>query len=36
MDHLGLSEKLRNNIHLQYYDSGHMMYIRDEDLAKLK
>ncbi len=36
MDHLGLSEKLRNNIHLQYYEAGHMMYLRDEDLAKLK
>ncbi|MBZ5527183.1 MAG: peptidase S10 [Acidobacteriia bacterium] len=36
MDHLGLSPKLRANIHLQYYDAGHMMYIREEDLAKLK
>jgi carboxypeptidase C (cathepsin A) len=36
MDHLGLSAKLRANIHLQYYDAGHMMYIREEDLSKLK
>lgn len=36
MDHLGLSENLRKNIHLQYYEAGHMMYVRDEDLAKLK
>jgi carboxypeptidase C (cathepsin A) len=36
MDHLGLPEKLQKNIHLQYYDAGHMMYLRDEDLAKLK
>jgi carboxypeptidase C (cathepsin A) len=36
MEHLGLPEKLQNNIHLQYYDAGHMMYLRDEDLAKLK
>ncbi|MBZ5702671.1 MAG: peptidase S10 [Acidobacteriia bacterium] len=36
MDHLGLSDKLRGNIHLQYYEAGHMMYLRDEDLAKLK
>lgn len=36
MNHLGLPENLRKNIHLQYYDAGHMMYVRDEDLAKLK
>jgi len=36
MEHLGLPEKLQKNIHLQYYDAGHMMYVHDEDLAKLK
>ena len=36
MEHLGLPEKLAKNIHLQYYDAGHMMYLRDEDLVKLK
>ena len=36
MDHLGLSPNLRKNIKLQYYQAGHMMYLRDEDLAKLK
>jgi carboxypeptidase C (cathepsin A) len=36
MDHLGLSSNLRKNIKLQYYEAGHMMYVRDEDLAKLK
>jgi len=36
MDHLGLPEKLRANIHLEYYDAGHMMYLREPDLAKLK
>ncbi len=36
MDHLGLSDKLRSNIHLQYYQAGHMMYLRDADLAQLK
>jgi carboxypeptidase C (cathepsin A) len=36
MEHLGLPEKVQKNIHLQYYDAGHMMYLRDEDLAKLK
>jgi carboxypeptidase C (cathepsin A) len=36
MDHLGLPEQLQKNIRLQYYDAGHMMYLRDDDLAKLK
>ena len=36
MDHLGLSDNLRKNIHLKYYEAGHMMYVRDEDLARLK
>ena len=36
LDHLGLAPNLRKNIKLQYYEAGHMMYVRDEDLAKLK
>ena len=36
MDHLLLPEKLRGNIHMQYYGAGHMMYVRDEDRTKLK
>ncbi len=36
MDHLGLPENLRANIHLEYYDAGHMMYLREQDLARLK
>jgi len=36
MDHLLLPAKLRANVHLQYYGAGHMMYLRDEDRAKLK
>jgi carboxypeptidase C (cathepsin A) len=35
MDHLGLPEKLRGNIHLEYYTAGHMMYLHSDDLAKL-
>jgi carboxypeptidase C (cathepsin A) len=36
MDHLNLPEKLRSNIELEYYDAGHMMYLRDDSLTKLK
>jgi len=36
MEHLGLPEKLLANIHQKYYEAGHMMYVHDEDLAKLK
>jgi carboxypeptidase C (cathepsin A) len=36
MEHLFLPEKLQKNIRLQYYDAGHMMYLHEEDLAKLK
>ena len=36
MEHLGLPEPLQKNLKLQYYEAGHMMYVRDEDLAKLK
>jgi carboxypeptidase C (cathepsin A) len=35
-DHMGLPENIRKNIRQQYYEAGHMMYLRDEDLAKLK
>jgi carboxypeptidase C (cathepsin A) len=36
MEHLGIPEKLLANIHQKYYEAGHMMYVRDEDLTKLK
>jgi carboxypeptidase C (cathepsin A) len=36
MDHLELPQNLRSNISLEYYDAGHMMYLRDDSLAKLK
>jgi carboxypeptidase C (cathepsin A) len=36
MSHLGIPEKLLGNIHQKYYEAGHMMYVRDEDLTKLK
>jgi carboxypeptidase C (cathepsin A) len=36
MDHLNLPEKLRSNVELEYYEAGHMMYLRDDSLTKLK
>jgi carboxypeptidase C (cathepsin A) len=36
MTHLGLPENLQKNITLKYYDAGHMMYLREADLSKLK
>lgn len=36
VSHLGLDASLRSNIRQFYYESGHMMYIRQGDLAKLK
>lgn len=35
-DHLGLPENLRANISMGYYDAGHMMYVNQPSLAKLK
>jgi carboxypeptidase C (cathepsin A) len=35
-EHLGLRPDLTKNIQLKYYEAGHMMYVHDEDLAKLK
>jgi carboxypeptidase C (cathepsin A) len=36
MDHLKLPGDLHGHIHFQYYDAGHMMYLRVADLTKLK
>jgi carboxypeptidase C (cathepsin A) len=35
MQHLGIPAELQKNITLQYYDAGHMMYLRDADRVKL-
>lgn len=35
-DHLGLPESLRGNVRISFYESGHMMYIRTVDHARLK
>ncbi len=36
ISHLGLPEELRANVRATYYESGHMMYIREADHAKLR
>ena len=35
-NHLGLDESLRNNIEMNYYEAGHMMYIHMPSLEALK
>jgi carboxypeptidase C (cathepsin A) len=34
--HLGLQPDMEKNITTGYYDAGHMMYVRDQSLARLK
>jgi carboxypeptidase C (cathepsin A) len=36
MEHLGVPKEARDRIHLEYYEAGHMMYVREADLTKLK
>ena len=36
LDHLNLPAALRSNITTGYYNAGHMIYIRDKSLARLK
>jgi Tfp pilus assembly pilus retraction ATPase PilT len=31
----GLPAALRPHVAMKYYDAGHMMYLREQDLAKL-
>jgi carboxypeptidase C (cathepsin A) len=35
MSHLGLRESLRKNIHISYFEAGHMMYIHQPSLARM-
>lgn len=36
LDHLDLNPALRANIEMKFYEAGHMMYIRNESLEKLR
>jgi carboxypeptidase C (cathepsin A) len=36
MNHMGLGEAARKNINQTFYHAGHMMYLREEDLHKLR
>jgi len=36
MSHLNLSENLRSHIEQKYYQAGHMMYLHEPDLEKMK
>ena len=35
MNHLELDEELHDNISMDYYEAGHMMYLREESLKEL-
>ena len=35
-NHLGLDENLRDNVSMEYYDAGHMMYIHTPSLKEMK
>ena len=35
-DHLGLSPEVHKNITMEYYDAGHMMYVHEPSLKKMK
>jgi carboxypeptidase C (cathepsin A) len=36
VNHLGLPDALRDNVRIEEYDAGHMMYIHEESLAKMR
>jgi len=35
-DHLGIDAELQKNISMGYYEAGHMMYIHEPSLVKIK
>ena len=36
MDHLGLAPALRQHVTMKYYDAGHMMYLHEPSLVRMK
>ncbi len=36
VDHLGINNELRDNLSFGYYEGGHMMYVHEPSLKKLK
>jgi carboxypeptidase C (cathepsin A) len=36
MDHLGLTPELKSHVIMKYYDAGHMMYLNEPALARMK
>ena len=36
LDHLNLSDELRSNIEIAYYEAGHMMYIHEPSMKQFK
>jgi len=36
IDHLGIDPDLRANIQTEYFQAGHMMYIHEGELARLR
>ena len=36
VDHLDISDELRSNIQVAYYEAGHMMYIHEPSMKKFK
>jgi len=33
--HMGLDESVRKNVHMEYYEAGHMMYVHQPSLERL-
>ena len=36
IDHMDIADELRDNIELEYYEAGHMMYVHEPSLVKYK
>ncbi|MEP6881584.1 MAG: peptidase S10 [Dokdonella sp.] len=36
IEHLDVAPELRGNVHFEYYDAGHMMYVHPASMAKFK